>query len=174
MRPIAFRRLRTTRNSDYLCPIVLEQVDGFLKKNQPSLFHKSFRAKIEEENAFPGWVLVEGRWRPGASQALRRLWWAKTQVHWQLRGTKPSQPHFHKKTNMKEPKHGVKPLCFKIKCWVSEKAKVFFSELRQTFTSQPARSSPNGFLNCILVKDQLQRYWCSGLFVCLFASSEWT
>lgn len=153
---------------------------AFWKKNQPGLFHKSFHAKIEEENAFPGWVLIEGRWRPGASQVLRRLWWAKTQVHWQLRGTKPSQPHFHlshismKKMNMKEPKHGVKPLCFKIKCWVFKRLK--FSSLswdRHSRHSHPeVLLTPS--LNCILVKDQLQRYWCSGVFVCLFASSEWT
>ena len=40
-----------------------------------------------------------------------------------------------------------------------QKAKDFFSsELKQTFTLQPAHNSPYGFLSYILVKDQLQWY----------------
>ena len=54
-------------------------------------------------------------------------------------------------------KYGAKPLYFKINCWVFKRLKIFFSsELKQTFTSQPAHNSPYGFLSYILVKDQLQ------------------
>ena len=54
-------------------------------------------------------------------------------------------------------KYGTKPLYFKINCWVFKRLKIFFSsELKQTFTSQPAHNSPYGFLSYILVKDQLQ------------------